>query len=57
MINAQGIIQMANKMMQDLFGYKRGELDGKNVSILMPQPFRCSCCVGLCPRHSLILLG
>lgn len=22
-----------------LFGYARGEIDGKNVSILMPQPF------------------
>lgn len=22
-----------------IFGYTRGELDGKNVSILMPQPF------------------
>ncbi|GAX73193.1 hypothetical protein CEUSTIGMA_g646.t1 [Chlamydomonas eustigma] len=38
-INAQGIIQMANKMLLELFGYKRGELDGKNVSMLMPQPF------------------
>lgn len=38
-INAQGIIQMANKMLLQLYGYKRGELDGKNVSILVPQPF------------------
>jgi PAS domain S-box-containing protein len=22
-----------------MFGYARGEMDGKNVSILMPQPF------------------
>ena len=22
-----------------MFGYARGELDGKNVSMLMPQPF------------------
>lgn len=22
-----------------MFGYGRGELDGKNVSVLMPQPF------------------
>lgn len=22
-----------------MFGYLRGELDGKNVSVLMPQPF------------------
>jgi hypothetical protein len=31
-INASGIIQMANKMAQQLFGYKKGELEGKNVS-------------------------
>jgi len=22
-----------------MFGYGRGELDGKNISVLMPQPF------------------
>ncbi len=38
-INAQGIIQMANKMLLTMYGYKRGEIDGKNVSILIPQPF------------------
>ncbi|GLI64845.1 hypothetical protein VaNZ11_008226 [Volvox africanus] len=38
-INAVGIIQMANKPLMKLFGYKKGELEGKNVSILMPQPF------------------
>lgn len=38
-INAQGIIQMANKMLLNLYGYKRGEIDGKNVSMLIPQPF------------------
>ena len=31
---------LGDQMLLDLFGYKRGELDGKNVSILMPQPFR-----------------
>jgi PAS domain S-box-containing protein len=38
-INAQGVIQMTNKLLLQSFGYKRGELDGKNVSCLMPQPF------------------
>lgn len=38
-INAQGIIQMANKLLLNMYGYRRGELDGKNVSCLMPQPF------------------
>ena len=30
---------MANRMAQKLFGYKKGELEGKNVSILCPAPF------------------
>jgi PAS domain S-box-containing protein len=38
-INAQGIIQMANKVAAQLLGYKKGELEGKNVSCIMPQPF------------------
>lgn len=38
-INAVGIIQMANKPVMKMFGYKKGELEGKNISILMPQPF------------------
>ncbi|KAG2422329.1 hypothetical protein HXX76_016114 [Chlamydomonas incerta] len=38
-INAQGIIQMANKHAIKMMGYAKGELDGKNVSCLMPQPF------------------
>jgi PAS domain S-box-containing protein len=38
-INSSGIIQMANKMLQQQYGYKKGELEGKNVSILMPNPF------------------
>lgn len=25
--------------MLQMFGYKKGEVEGKNVSILMPQPF------------------
>jgi len=38
-INAFGTIQMVNRTALRVFGYKRGELDGKNVSVLMPQPF------------------
>ncbi|PNW87648.1 hypothetical protein CHLRE_02g142166v5 [Chlamydomonas reinhardtii] len=38
-INAQGIIQMANKHAIKIMGYAKGELDGKNISCLMPQPF------------------
>eukprot|EP00882_Tetradesmus_deserticola_P006573 GHRQ01006917.1.p1 GENE.GHRQ01006917.1~~GHRQ01006917.1.p1 ORF type:complete len:1485 (+),score=562.58 GHRQ01006917.1:723-5177(+) len=38
-INAQGIIQLANKPACAMFGYNKGELEGKNVNCLMPQPF------------------
>lgn len=38
-INALGIIQTANKAACSMFGYVRGELEKKNVKILMPQPF------------------
>ncbi|WIA28374.1 hypothetical protein OEZ86_010920 [Tetradesmus obliquus] len=38
-INAQGIIQLANKVACAMFGYNKGELEGKNVNCLMPQPF------------------
>ncbi|GFR50724.1 hypothetical protein Agub_g12981 [Astrephomene gubernaculifera] len=38
-INAAGIIQMSNKTLQKLFGYKASELDGQSVSMLMPAPF------------------
>ncbi|KAG2497028.1 hypothetical protein HYH03_005031 [Edaphochlamys debaryana] len=38
-INASGIIQMTNKNLQKLFGYKASELEGQNVSILMPAPY------------------
>ncbi|GLI68263.1 hypothetical protein VaNZ11_012618, partial [Volvox africanus] len=38
-INAMGIIQMANKHAIKMLGYSKGELEGKNVSCLMPQPF------------------
>jgi PAS domain-containing protein len=38
-INAFGTIQMANRTALKAFGYRRADLDGKNVSMLMPQPF------------------
>lgn len=38
-INALGVIQMVNKGLLTMFGYKKGMLEGKNVSILMPAPF------------------
>ncbi|CAG9466689.1 unnamed protein product [Pedinophyceae sp. YPF-701] len=38
-ISDTGIIQMANRIMNKMFGYKVGELEGMNVSALMPQPF------------------
>ncbi|PNH07141.1 Tiny macrocysts protein B, partial [Tetrabaena socialis] len=38
-INAEGIIHMANKHAVRMMGYGKGELDGKNISCIMPQPF------------------
>ncbi|GIL45019.1 hypothetical protein Vafri_2438, partial [Volvox africanus] len=38
-INANGIIQMANKNACSLLGYGKGELDGKNINVIMPPPF------------------
>lgn len=38
-INATGVIQMVSKPLSEELGYSRGELDGKNVSVMMPQPF------------------
>ncbi len=38
-IDGSGIIQMVNKVAFQMLGYKKGELDGKNVSCIMPQPF------------------
>lgn len=38
-INATGTIQMVNKALVEKWGYKRDELNGKNVSMLMPNPF------------------
>jgi PAS domain S-box-containing protein len=34
-INTQGIILMVNPPAQNMFGYNKGELEGKNVSVLM----------------------
>ena len=42
-----GIIQVANKATQRLMGYKKAEMEGKNVSMLMPPPF--------CHRHNAYL--
>lgn len=38
-INAQGTIMMVNNATLGMFGYLKGELEGKNVSVLMPQPW------------------
>ncbi|GAB4813128.1 hypothetical protein N2152v2_000174 [Parachlorella kessleri] len=37
--NAGGIVQFVNKKALELFGYKQGELEGKNVRVLMPPPY------------------
>ena len=39
-ISEDGIIESANSATERLFGYKREELYGLNVSILMPSPYR-----------------
>lgn len=38
-INAQGTVMMVNNATLGMFGYLKGELEGKNVSVLMPQPW------------------
>ncbi|GAB4813118.1 hypothetical protein N2152v2_000164 [Parachlorella kessleri] len=38
-INAAGTLQFVNKKALELFGYKQGELDGKNARVLMPPPY------------------
>ena len=35
----RGMILIANEKASKLFGYKPAELEGKNVNILMPQPY------------------
>lgn len=39
-ISASCIIETANTATERLFGYKRDEIIGKNISMLMPQPYR-----------------
>ncbi len=39
-INAAGIIESVNPATERLFGYPAGELEGQNVKILMPEPYR-----------------
>lgn len=38
-VNTEGIISFSNAHICRLFGYKRGDLIGRNVSQLMPQPY------------------
>lgn len=39
-IDDKGVIEHLNPAALELFGYNRGELVGKNVSVLMPEPHR-----------------
>ncbi len=39
-INEYGIIKTFNQSAEKMFGYKDGEVLGKNVKILMPEPFQ-----------------
>lgn len=39
-INHQGIIVSINKAVLNTFGYTQEELVGKNISVLMPEPFK-----------------
>lgn len=38
-ISTSGIIQMTNRLCNKMFGYKKDEILGKNVNVMMPQPF------------------
>ncbi len=39
-INDRGVVQSANPATERMFGYAAAELLGRNVSMLMPEPFR-----------------
>jgi PAS domain S-box-containing protein len=39
-INDAGLMQSCNPAVENMFGYEQGEMIGKNVSILMPEPYR-----------------
>ena len=39
-IDRNGIIDTVNPSALDIFGYKKNELIGQNISILMPEPYR-----------------
>ena len=38
-ISSEGVIQYTNKGITKVFGYNKTELEGKNVSCLMPAPY------------------
>ncbi|KAG2486663.1 hypothetical protein HYH03_014719 [Edaphochlamys debaryana] len=38
-IDAEGTIMMVSQAVQKVFGYTKQELEGVNISVLMPQPF------------------
>lgn len=40
MVDAAGIIQLANKAAEQMFGYQAGELPGKPLEVLLPQRYR-----------------
>ena len=40
LIDAQSVMQMCNRATYHMFGYQRRELQGKDVSILIPPPFQ-----------------
>jgi PAS domain S-box-containing protein len=39
-ISDTGLMQSCNPAVENIFGYEQGEMIGKNVSILMPEPYR-----------------
>ncbi|KAL3141596.1 hypothetical protein ABBQ32_004837 [Trebouxia sp. C0010 RCD-2024] len=38
-ITAEGVIQFANKGVQNVFGWSKADVEGKNISMLMPPPY------------------